>query len=77
MYIRTILDTIRFNAVMAMNLLELCGEVCFCESSTRMGDLLRSLVQKNQKQTILYHWVWVVTQNTLFFLCNVFTLKDF
>jgi hypothetical protein len=55
MYIRTILDTIRFNAVMAMNLLELCGEVCFCESSTRMGDLLRSLVQKNQKQTILCH----------------------
>jgi hypothetical protein len=31
-------------AVMTMNLLELRSQVCFCESSTRMSDLLRSLM---------------------------------
>jgi len=56
-----ILDTTHFKAVMAMNLSELHSLACFCDSSTRMGDLLGSLIWGSQKRTILYHWDWVVT----------------
>jgi hypothetical protein len=44
MYKCTIYDITRFKAVMVMNLSELRSQACFCESSTRMGDLLGSLV---------------------------------
>jgi hypothetical protein len=58
-----IYDITRFKAVMAMNLSELSSQACFCESSTRMGDLLGSLIRKSQKRTILCHWGWVVIVN--------------
>jgi len=51
MYKRTILNTMRFKAVMAINLLKLRSLAYFYESSTRMGDLLESLVWESQKPT--------------------------
>jgi hypothetical protein len=59
MYIRILLDTTCFKVVMVMNLSELRSD---WESSTGMGDLLESLVQGSQKQTILCHLKWVITQ---------------
>jgi len=56
MYIRTLLNTTRFKVMIVMNLSELCCEVCFSESSTRMDDLLVSLVRESQKQKLLCHW---------------------
>jgi hypothetical protein len=44
MYKRILHETMRFKAVMTMNLLELYNYVYFYESSTRMSDLLESLV---------------------------------
>jgi hypothetical protein len=41
-------------AVMVMIPSEFCNEMSLCESSTRMGDLLESVVWGSQKQTILY-----------------------
>jgi 16S rRNA C1402 (ribose-2'-O) methylase RsmI len=51
----------RFKAVMTMYLSELRSKLCFYESSTRMDNLLRSLVCESQKRTILCHWRSVVT----------------
>jgi hypothetical protein len=61
MYIRIILDTTYFKVVMAMNLSKFGSQVYLCKSSTRMGDLLESLVRGSQTRTILFHWKLVVT----------------
>jgi len=60
MYIRTILDTMRFKVMIVMNLSELRNLACFCENSVRTGDLLGSMVRRRQKWTILCCWGWVV-----------------
>jgi hypothetical protein len=44
MYILALLDTMRFKAVIAINLSKLRNEACLYKISTRMGDLLESLV---------------------------------
>jgi hypothetical protein len=61
MYKCTFLDTTRFKAVITMNLLDLPSWACFCDSSTKMGDIIGSLVWGSQKRTILCRWGWVVT----------------
>jgi len=60
MYLWALLDTTCFKAVMAMNLSELRSQVCFCESSTEMSDLLGSLDRRSQNRTMLCRWKWVV-----------------